>query len=128
MAHILVIDDDDAIRSLLREALESEGHRVTEAGDGRQGVRSFLSHHADLVITNIFMPEQEGIETITQLQETEDPPPIVAISGVGSLGHERVLEEARLFGASHTLAKPFSLADLKRTVAEALGGTEPITA
>ncbi|RMF24458.1 MAG: response regulator [Deltaproteobacteria bacterium] len=127
MAQVLVIDDDEAIRTLIREALEAIGHGVREAANGKQGMRVFREHGADLVITNIFMPEQEGIETITELQEEEFPPPIVAISGGGTVGHAEVLEEAKLFGATATLAKPFSLADLHRTVAAVLDGGDQAT-
>ena len=123
MAHILVIDDDEAIRRLIRETLEGVGHSVREAADGKQGMRAFRDYGADLVITNIFMPEQEGIETISELQEEQCPPPILAISGGGATGHTRVLEEAELFGATATLAKPFSLADLHDTVTGLLAGT-----
>ncbi len=122
MAQIIVIDDDGAIRTLIRETLELLGHGVREAADGRQGMRAFRKHGADLVITNIFMPEQEGIETITELQEEQCPPPILAISGGGTSGYAEVLEEAMLFGATATLAKPFSLADLRTTVATLLAG------
>ncbi|MFH1122188.1 MAG: response regulator, partial [Pseudomonadota bacterium] len=68
MAKVLVIEDDDQIRLILREVLEEEGYDVVEARDGREGVRSYLESSPDLVITDMVMPQKDGIQTIADLQ------------------------------------------------------------
>ncbi|RMD85059.1 MAG: response regulator [Candidatus Dadabacteria bacterium] len=120
MAYILVIDDDPAVRVLMREALEPLGHDVIEAGDGKQGMRLFHERRPDLVITNIFMPEQEGIETIEQLRESDSPPPILAVSGGGRFGYTEVLDRALLLGATAALRKPFTVSQLRSIVSSLL--------
>lgn len=67
MAHILVIDDEPALRRTLRSILEKAGHTVTEAGDGKQAIAVFAANPADLVLTDIIMPERDGIETIGEI-------------------------------------------------------------
>jgi CheY-like chemotaxis protein len=123
MAQILVIDDEDQVRRLIREVLEAAGHEITEAPNGRVGVRLFRQSPARLVITNIFMPEQEGIETITELRNDYPDLPILAISGGGSSGGTDVLETAEAFGASAILAKPFDLPALTGAVEKLLAQT-----
>jgi len=120
MAEILIIDDEDQIRSLIREVLEAAGHEITEAPNGLVGIRLFKRSPARLVITNIFMPEKEGIETITELRNDYPDLPILAISGGGSSGGIDVLETAEAFGANATLTKPFDLPSLTGTVEKLL--------
>ena len=112
MARILVIEDDDALRSVLRWALQRVGHVVFEAGDGRLGVEQVVRQELDLVITDILMPEQEGIETIQQIRRVRPTIPVIAMSGVASEGEFSVLQDELLMGASMTLAKPFDLSAL----------------
>src|SRR5580698_9175142 len=81
MAKILVIDDDQEMRVLIHECLVELGHAVNEACDGREGVRAIEGEHPDLVICDLVMPDQEGIETIIALGRTHPELPVLAISG-----------------------------------------------
>jgi len=120
VASILIIDDDASVRRMLRLALERDGHAVVEARNGAEGVLLYRTAAADLVITDLFMPEQDGIETIQQLREEFADSRILAISGGASTGAAGPLTDARLFGADATLAKPFSIEALHRIVHELL--------
>lgn len=107
MGTILVIDDDAQVRALLRTTLEFAGHEVEEAPDGEIGMRLFCDNPTDLVITDIFMPEREGLETIQELRRSFPETKIIAISGGGRLKDPgNVLQMARMFGASWTFSKP----------------------
>jgi|SRR5688572_4138345 len=105
---ILVIDDDTAVRNTVRTILERAGYSVREADDGEQGVKLYRDTRSDLVITDLFMPQQDGIETIQQLRAEFPDARILAVSGGASLGAEGPLIDARMLGADETLAKPFS--------------------
>lgn len=123
MASVLIIDDDAGVRRVLRTALERSGHSVDEAADGAVGVLHYRSAPADLVITDLFMPDQDGIETIQQLRDEFPTCRILAISGGAMSGTSgRVLADARMLGANATLAKPFTLEELSRAVTGLLGG------
>src|SRR5258707_820610 len=110
MARILVIEDDADMRVWMEHTLISAGHRVTLAADGQEGVKTFRADSADLVITDLFMPNQEGLETIRQLQEEFPELAIIAISGEASpiseeLGVRTMLTAARQLGAAAVLQK-----------------------
>lgn len=120
MASVLIIDDDTSIRRVLRKALERAGHQVDEAGDGAEGMQRYRTAPADLVITDLFMPDQDGIETIQQLRDEFPASRILAISGGAVGGTAGTLTDAMLFGANATLAKPFTIQQLTRAVAELL--------
>ncbi len=120
MARILVIDDDKEIRSLLRDILEPEGYEVADAPNGRVGIKLYEQHPYDLVITDMLMPEQEGIETIAELQEKSPTVRIVAMSGGGSRGNFNVLIDAKRFGATVTIPKPFGPTEVLAAVRTAL--------
>ncbi|HEX6132828.1 MAG TPA: response regulator [Longimicrobiales bacterium] len=122
MASVLIIDDDDAVRGLLRAALERAGHRVAEGRDGAEGMSLYRRAPADLVITDVFMPGQDGIETIQQLREEFPQSRILAISGGTMTGATGPLTDAKLLGADATLAKPFTIDRLADAVRELLGG------
>jgi CheY-like chemotaxis protein len=115
---ILVIDDEDLIRELVKEMLEAEGYVVSTAANGKEGVRLYRMELSDLVITDIFMPEMEGLETIRELQRVSPTVKIIAISGGGEKGMLSFLSYAKRFGALRTLEKPFSRQELITTVAE----------
>lgn len=118
-AEILVIDDDPGIRSILRRALETAGCVVHEAGDGAAGLKRFRRGGIDLVITDIIMPEREGVETIMALRKESPATPIIAMSGGGGGGAD-YLELAIKLGARLAIPKPFSLAEMVETVTEVL--------
>ncbi|MEO5338370.1 MAG: response regulator [Magnetospirillum sp. WYHS-4] len=122
MARILVIDDDPRIRLLIRRILEGDGHAVEEAGNGSAGVDKQCVTPFDLVITDIVMPDQEGVETIRVLKRRFPALPIVAMSGGGG-GSLDYLEMARKMGASAVLAKPFTNLDVTGTVSGLLVAT-----
>jgi DNA-binding response OmpR family regulator len=114
---VLVVDDEPQIRDLLAESLERAGFDVDTAGDGIEALKCFRTYPADVVVTDIIMPDQEGIETIIQLRRENPELAIIAISGGGAIAPDGYLGTARLLGARSTFAKPFSIADL---VAEAV--------
>ena len=118
-AKILLLDDDPELCSTLRDRLEMEGYDVQTASDGRLGLRLYHESPVDLVITDVLMPEMDGLEVIRVLAGTPSPPLMIAMSGGGSrdLGF---LVEAAEFGATRTLPKPFLLNDLVRLVKELL--------
>jgi CheY-like chemotaxis protein len=116
MSAILVIDDDASVREVVSEMLRLEGHDVTIAENGREAIPMLARHRFDLVITDLIMPEQEGIETISEIRRTDKHIPILAISGGGRLGPGDYLETARYIGADATLAKPFARQELLATV------------
>ena len=120
MASVLVMDDDGAIRELIREALERVGHRVVEAENGTHGLRALAAERFDLVITDILMPDGEGIETIRAIRMQSRPVPILAISGGGPHRQLDYLHVAEVFGADRSLAKPFRARELLRAVEDLL--------
>src|SRR5262249_16462507 len=104
---ILVIDDDVSVRLVLRRMLEQEGYEVICAEDGRQALDLLKQRRPDLVITDIVMPNCEGIETILEMRAAGLTLPIIAMSGGGRIGNADFLQMARRLGASATLTKPF---------------------
>ena len=123
MACILVIDDQDELRETLRAILEEGGYEVREASNGREGIACCQTHTIALVITDLLMPEQEGIETIQQLRTMTPPPKIIAISGGGYTGRLDFLGAAAVLGADRTLQKPIRARDLLTTVQDLLAET-----
>ena len=112
MANILVVDDEQMLRRTLRALLERAGHTVVEAEDGDEGFALFRSQSFDLVLTDIIMPNREGVETIGEMRRHAPDLPIIAMSGGGSRGGELFLELAQKLGATATLAKPIRQAEL----------------
>ena len=106
MHKILVIDDNVVVRNTIIQMLESEGYAVVSAEDGRRGLSVFRSERPDLVITDIIMPEKEGIETIRDIRSEAPDTKIIAISGGGRMGNTDFLKIARQLGASDVIAKP----------------------
>jgi CheY-like chemotaxis protein len=106
MQKILVIDDNIVVRNTIAQILETEGYSVISAEDGRRGLSMFRSEKPDLVITDIIMPEKEGIETIRDIRGEYPEAKIIAISGGGRIGNTDFLKIARQLGASDVVAKP----------------------
>jgi CheY-like chemotaxis protein len=104
---ILVIDDDDQLRGMLREMLEHAGYEVADAPNGKEGIRLYRENPADLVITDIIMPEKEGIK-------------IIAMSGGGTIEAEKYLRMAKGLGAVRTLTKPIERKELLEAVREVI--------
>ncbi|MCW5211501.1 response regulator [Desulfobulbus sp. TB] len=120
MRKILVIDDDEQMRKLLCRAMEYAGFEVKAAADGRKGLYLFEEGFYDLVITDLIMPEQEGMETITFLRKNYPQVKIIAISGGGRIGPETYLPAALELGANRAFAKPFSIDQIINAVRELL--------
>lgn len=121
MAKILVIDDDNGVREVIVMTLEAAGHTVDEARDGREGVARFKANPPDLVITDIIMPDKEGIEVIRDLKALVPDVRIIAMSGGGRTGNMDFLDIAKEFGATHILHKPFRPQEMLKIVAQVLG-------
>ena len=120
-ARILVVDDDEQVRTLLKAILEREGYAVDAAGDGCQAVTVFDPGVHALVITDIVMPEKEGIEMIMELRQLVPGLPVIAISGGGRLGPDDYLAWARRCGVRHTFTKPVPRRELLAAVTELVG-------
>jgi CheY-like chemotaxis protein len=118
MARILVIDDDDHVRAVVRIGLESAGHQVLEASDGQLGLTAYAKHAPDLVLCDIFMADKEGLETIRDLRSKYGDVKIIAMSGGLHGGEIDFLPVAKKFGASLVLAKPFHMQNLMAAVDE----------
>lgn len=109
---ILVIDDDYFVRYTLARILRANGYEVVTAADGELGMNVFRSTAPDLVITDIIMPNQEGIETIRLMRRERPDSKIIAISGGARIGNLDVLELAQKLGADEVIHKPFDAAEL----------------
>jgi DNA-binding response OmpR family regulator len=116
MARILVIDDDDDVRRAIRRHLESDGHEVVEAPHGKAGMKLFRDQPADLVVTDLFMPEQEGLETIRELRRSYTDPKILVVTGAAPGGAFDFRAHATMLGAGATLSKPFTREELLSAV------------
>jgi two-component system response regulator (stage 0 sporulation protein F) len=114
MATILIIDDEEIIRVLLRSALEEVGYEVTEAANGREGLELYRRRPADLVITDIIMPELDGLDMLLELTREFLHAKVIAISGAGE--EKNVVDVANLLGARQTFQKPFSMPHLLSVV------------
>ena len=109
--NILVIDDEADLRSSLQERLAMEGYHVRTAPDGRTGLKLYHDHQVDLVITDVLMPEIDGLEVVRTLRRLSSTLPIIVMSGGGTRDLD-FLVEAQEFGATHTISKPFPLEEL----------------
>ena len=120
MTRVLVMDDDDVLRSALRVILEGAGYEVADAADGAAGVRLYREHGADLVLVDIFMPTMDGLEVIRALRTEVPRPKLVAMSGGGGIGPQDILRMAAALGAERTLTKPFVPTELLGAVRDVL--------
>lgn len=120
MAKILIIDDEEQVRSFMRKILQLSGHEVIEASNGKMGLKLYSDNPADLIITDLIMPEKEGIETILEIKGSDPAAKIIAISGGGQVLAEDYLSLAKGLGAFSTISKPFSRAKMMEVVKAAL--------
>jgi CheY-like chemotaxis protein len=116
MARILLIEDDELFRRMLRNSLAALGHEVTEAQNGLQGLKLHSAGGFDLVVTDVVMPEREGIETILELRQRNPDVKIIAMSGGGRGSAADYLHIAAQVGAQRVLLKPFSIDELKEAI------------
>jgi two-component system response regulator (stage 0 sporulation protein F) len=114
MASILIVDDDAPIRAMLRRILEEDGHQIREATNGEIGLMLYRDAPADLVITDILMPERDGMEvTLALTQEFLD---VRVIAITGTIGDQNFLNIAKLFGARRVIQKPFTPEEVRGAV------------
>jgi DNA-binding response OmpR family regulator len=121
-AQILIVDDEQSFRAALRTILKSEGYSVLEAQQGEIAMNLVRKHPIDLALIDLFMPEQDGLETILQMRRHAPQVKIIAISGGGQYGLTDVLQAARLMGADRILTKPFDRQALLTTIRTLLAG------
>lgn len=124
MAKILVFDDELSILLMLKKMLEKAGHEVGIALNGREGMELFEKNKPDLLITDIIMPEKEGLETILQLRKKYPELKIIAISGGGRIGPGGYLPSAKLFGANMIFQKPLVQKEFMQAVSLLLNEPE----
>ena len=122
MARIIVIDDQEPIRRVVRRALEKEGHEVLEASDGELGIALLEREAADLVITDIFMPGMDGIQTLREIRKRFPAIKVIAMSGGDSTGLLDLRQDAELLGALKSIQKPFNAREIVELVRGVLGG------
>ncbi|MGA8831606.1 MAG: response regulator [Desulfomonilaceae bacterium] len=120
MTRILVVDDEAPVRGLLRRAFETNGYNVVEASNGFEAIRIFREGEIDLVITEIIMPDKEGLESIMDLKKLDQDVKIIAMSGGGRLDPNFYLQLASKFGAQRVFQKPLSVTLLLAAVRELL--------
>jgi CheY-like chemotaxis protein len=120
MAKILLVDDSDSIRAMLAQALRGAGHEVITAVNGKEGIRLLTSARPALVVSDIFMPEADGLELIVALRGLPHRPPVIAMSSM--TGNLDMLRSAKGLGAAITLRKPFPPQELLRAVDQLLAG------
>ena len=122
MRRILVVEDEEAIRSFLRLALEAAGYEVVEAANGREGLAMYHQTAIDLVITDLEMPEMDGATMIEALRDAQAQIPVIVISG-----RQEQFHSMQAFGVQYIFQKPFCLHELLRTVRTLMCGTPPGT-
>jgi len=127
MSRILIIDDELSIRRVLRSMLEQAGHTVFDAIDGREGVALWRREPSDVVVTDIFMPEKDGVEVIMEMKRAATKPKIIAMSGGGQKGLLDWKPAALLLGADRVLVKPFDQQTFLSTIQEVLASHVDLT-
>lgn len=121
MARILVFDDEPSILLMIKKMLEKAGYEVEVALNGKEGMELFDRNKPDLLITDIIMPEKEGLETIFELRRKYPELKIIAISGGGRIGPDGYLPGAKLLGANAVFAKPLIQKEFLQTISDLLG-------
>jgi DNA-binding response OmpR family regulator len=118
MPSVLVIDDDDQIRRMIREALEQAGYVVQEARGGEEGLKRYRTNPTDVVLMDILMPDQDGLESILALRQEFPSARVIAMTGGSDMiGIMNFLDVAKMMGACRTIQKPFELQTLLAAVA-----------
>ena len=116
MARILIIDDTDEMLAMLQKVLRRSGHEVLAANNGEAGLRCLQQQPIDLVVTDIFMPEKDGIEIIRNLRRHHPQVKVIAISGGGEVSPQSYLTIAEKLGAARTFYKPFNVKEFLQAV------------
>ena len=126
MAHILLVDDDPLVVETLASAITGKGHTLVTAMNGVEGMKKFAEGAFDLVITDIIMPEKEGIEMIMEMRRLTPGTKIVAISGGARTGNVEFLQMAQKLGATNTLKKPIRLSELYEILERCVGNSPKV--
>lgn len=125
MSGILIVEDDKDLREMLKVSLSKRKHTVLEASDGKEAILHFKPAITDLVITDLIMPDEDGLKVIMKIKEIKPGIKIIAISGGGKVGPGNYLNVARALGADVVLPKPFSLNDLISKIDSILEPEQP---
>ena len=120
MARILLVDDDEGFRRIAGRMLAAGGHQVEEAADGKEAIEAYRARPADLVLSDLYMPDLDGVEAIIRLRHEFPEVRIIAVSGGGHLNTEDVLKVASSVGAHATLSKPVDKKTLLGAVEQVL--------
>lgn len=126
MAHILIVDDEPQIRTFVATGLQLAGHTIADAANGREAVQKLLAETFDLVITDIAMPEREGLETVVNIRRQRIQTPVIVMSGIPSES-ALYLRAAEQLGASRSITKPFTVPQLLEIVNDVLSQPRPVT-
>ena len=126
MALIMVVDDEQQVLSLISTLLEKEGHQVVQAVDGEQALRLFTKQPTDMLITDLLMPNKEGLELIQEIRNNHSNVKIIAYSGGGQIQPDNYLNFAKGMGADRVFSKPVPLNELKVAVIELLAENNSI--
>ena len=121
MANILLVEDEPLVSETLSSAMKSKGHTVVTAANGVEGLKKFAERPFDLIVTDIIMPDKEGIEMSLEMLRHKPGTKIIAISGGGRTGNVEFLKMAGSLGAMATLKKPIRLAEFFNVLNDCLG-------
>lgn len=121
MVDVVLVDDDELVRTTVKQILEKDGHQVRVAPNGDKALQLVADRQPALVITDVIMPEREGIETLLALKKKSPDLKIIVMSGGGRIGQVDYLKVASDLGADATLTKPFTAAQLRELLANLLG-------
>lgn len=124
---VLLVDDDDAIREMLELVLQRRGLHVVKAADGREALRLYSEQEFDLIVTDLIMPNKEGIETILEVRAMKRPIRILAMSGGGRVDQSMHLHLAKSVGADRVISKPFLPKDFLQVIDELLAAPARIS-
>jgi CheY-like chemotaxis protein len=124
MGTILIVDDNERLRATLDRALSQAGYLTMTAADGGVALRMLMDVEVDLVITDIYMPEMDGIELLSRILDRMPHAKVIAMTAGGSLVREELLDDARMLGAVRVISKPFTTDELMEVVRESLGDAD----
>jgi len=116
MAHVLVVDDDDDVRAVVRKVVAKLGHQVWDVADGAEALKVIETTPVDLIISDVYMADMDGMELLVRIQQLDLHVPVVVISGGGYKAKDEILKMAAACGAVATLDKPFTVEELRETV------------
>jgi len=120
MAGVLIVEDDKELREMLKMSLLRSGFTVLEAENGKEAITHFKPSLTDLVVTDLIMPEEDGLKVVIKLRELKPSIKIIAISGGGKVGPGSYLNLAKALGADAIYSKPFSINDLTAKIEQLL--------